>query len=87
MSLIHTTFFGYLALTVISVLTGCAAYHLGSGAYIPFEKIYVHPASNESFAPQSQALITTNIRKTLLRDGRVKLVSSEEFADVILYIC
>ena len=86
MSLIRTTFFGYLALTVISVLTGCTAYHLGSGAYLPFEKIYVNPASNESFAPQSQALITTNVRETLIRDGRVKLVSSVELADVVLYI-
>ena len=86
MSLIRTIFFGCLAVTVLSVLTGCAAYHLGSSADLPFEKIYVHPASNESFAPQSQALITTNVRETLLRDGRVKLVSSVEFADVVLYI-
>ena len=86
-SIIRTTFFECLALIVFGVLTGCTAYQYGSSVDLPFEKIYVHPASNESFAPQSQALITTNIRKTLLRDGRVKLVSSEEFADVILYIC
>ena len=85
-SLIRTTFFECLALIVFGVLTGCTAYQYGSGVDLPFEKIYVRPASNESFAPQSQALITTNIRKTLIRDGRVKLVSSEEFADVILYI-
>ena len=86
MSLIRTKFFGYLAVTALTVLTGCAAYNLGSSADLPFDKIYVHPASNESFAPQSQALVTTNVRETLLRDGRVKLVSSEEFADVVLYI-
>jgi hypothetical protein len=67
-------------------LSGCASYKLGSHAELPFKSIYVRPATNESFAPQAQALVSAQIRQAFIRDGRVKIVSDESTADAILEV-
>ncbi|MEO0508291.1 MAG: LPS assembly lipoprotein LptE [Verrucomicrobiota bacterium] len=70
----------------ISVLTGCKNYQLGHPTDLPFETIFVKPTANDGFAPQSQALISSAVRERILRDSRIKLISKEDSADVVLYV-
>ena len=71
---------------VLLTLSGCRSYHLGHPSELPFESIYIRPAANDSFAPQAQALISADVREAFIRDGRVKVLASEEDADVVLLI-
>jgi len=82
------------ALRIASLLTlglatlialGCKSYQLG-GPELPFESIYVKPATNDSFAPQAQALLSGQIRDAFIRDGRLRLTISEESADAVLLV-
>ncbi|HAV13572.1 MAG TPA: hypothetical protein DCX06_08810 [Opitutae bacterium] len=75
-----------LSLITLALLSGCASYKLGSQARLPFETIYIRPASNDSFAPQSQALISAQIREAFIRDGRVRLLTNEKEADAVLEV-
>jgi len=59
---------------------------LGTPAPIAFGTIYIQPATNESFAPQAQALVTSQIREAFIRDGRVKIVADPEAADAVLSV-
>ncbi|WP_269525124.1 LPS assembly lipoprotein LptE [Coraliomargarita parva] len=79
-------FFGSLLLTMAVLFQGCANYQPGSASQLPFESIYIAPATNDSFAPQAQALVSSQIREAFIRDGRVKVVTSEENADAILLV-
>ncbi|MGB0408434.1 MAG: LPS assembly lipoprotein LptE [Opitutales bacterium] len=67
-------------------LAACKSYQLGHPTELPFETIYVQAATNDSYAPQAQALISSEIREAIIRDGRVKLVAGQNDADVILYV-
>ena len=75
-----------ITLSVLCLLNGCASYHLGSSADLQFQSIYISPASNNSFAPQAQAIVSTQLRKTFIKDGRVKLVTKPEDADAVLLV-
>lgn len=68
------------------LLSGCRSYQLGSPAELTFQSIYVQPVTNASYAPQAQALLTSQIREALIRDGRLRLVTSEEAADAVLFV-
>jgi len=70
-----------LLLVTVSILSGCKSYQLGSPAELPFDSIYIQPVSNDSFAPQAQALLSAQLRDAFIRDGRTKLVTSAEAAD------
>lgn len=65
---------------------GCKSYQLGHPAELPFETVYIQPVKNDSFAPQAQALISSQIREAVIRDGRVTLVADKKNADVILAV-
>jgi len=73
-------------LLIAASLGACKSYQLGSPATLPFESIYVRPVMNQSFAPQAQALLSSQIREAFLRDGRVRLVSDPSTADAVLVI-
>ena len=73
-----------LAVTAL-VAAGCAHYQAGKPADTPFRTVYIEPVSNRSFAPQAQALLSTQVRDHIMRDGRVKVVGPEH-ADAILTI-
>jgi len=77
---------GIVSIVLLSLLNGCANYHLGTSAQIPFKSIYIKPASNHSFAPQAQPIVSAQIRETFIRDARVKLVANQTDADVVLYV-
>lgn len=71
---------------VLATVTGCRSYQLGHPSELPFESIFIRPATNDSFAPQAQALISSDLRESFIRDGRVKLVADEADADIVLLI-
>ena len=82
----HTSMVAMLALFALAFVSGCHSYQLGNPVELPFESIYIKPVSNDSFAPQAQALLSTQIRDAFIRDGRTKLVTSREAADAVLLI-
>ena len=71
---------------VLGLLSGCANYQLGSPAEIPFKSLYIKPATNHSFAPQAQPIISAQLRETFIRDARVRLVAHEQDAEAVLYV-
>ena len=73
------------AATVVLAVTGCANYRMGKPSDTPFRTVYIEPVANRSFAPQAQALVSTQVREHLMRDGRVRVVGPDE-ADAILSI-
>ncbi len=70
----------------ILALSGCAHYHLGSGGKPAFKTLYVAPVVNASNLPQAVAVVSTELRESFLRDGRVALVNSADEADAILTV-
>jgi len=70
----------------LAFASGCRSYETGSGGELPFETIYIRPVSNDSFAPQAHAVVSAQVRREFLRDGRVTLVAEEAEADAVLLI-
>lgn len=66
------------------LLGGCTHYRLGTGGTLSFQRVYVAPVVNETGLPQAVALVSSQVREHLLRDGRVALASSPEDADATL---
>jgi hypothetical protein len=83
---LRATWITTLSLLAVVFLGGCKSYQFGNPAELPFESIYIKPVSNDSFAPQAQALLSSQIRNAFIRDGRTKLVTSEEAADAVLLV-
>ncbi|MBI4626271.1 MAG: hypothetical protein HY736_24010 [Verrucomicrobia bacterium] len=86
---LHECCLGWVAVgLLVSVLglTGCAHYHLGTGAAQTFRTLYLEPVANKTLLPQAQALLSTRLRESFLRDNRVALVNSPEAADATLAI-
>ena len=67
-------------------ISGCNSYQFGNPVELPFESIYIKPVTNDSFAPQATALISSQIRDIFIHDGRTKLVTSSEAADAVLIV-
>src|SRR6187397_807658 len=65
---------------------GCSHYQLGFGGNPGFTTLYVEPVANKTLLPQPQAILTTRIRDSFARDGRVQLVDSPTAADATLTI-
>ena len=76
----------WLGFIGVVTLAGCANYRLGTGATPSFATLYVEPVANQTLLPQGQAILSTQIRESFLRDGRVTLVNSAEQADATLTI-
>jgi len=82
---LRTTTLVMLTFTV-AFISGCNSYQLGNPVELPFKSIYIKPVTNDSFAPQAQALISSQIRDVFIHDGRTKLVTSSEAADAVLIV-
>ena len=78
--------FALLAALASLAFAGCAHYHAGAPAAPGFSSIYVAPVANATFAPQAAALVTTQVREALARDGRVPLAGDAPGADVRLAV-
>jgi hypothetical protein len=77
----------FLCASVAALVTaGCANYRLGTGSALTFRTLYVEPVANKTLLPQSQPLVSTRIRETLARDGRVQLTNSSAGTDATLTI-
>jgi len=79
---------GYLFCLVAAalLLTGCAAYRLGTGAQPKFATLFIAPVTTETLIPQVRELVTTQLREAFIKDGRVTLVDSPAAADAVLRI-
>lgn len=75
-----------LTLFTVAFISGCKSYQFGNPVELPFESIYIKPVTNDSFAPQAQALLSSQIRDIFIHDGRTKLVTSNEAADAVLIV-
>lgn len=77
-----------LSCLVFSVLfaTGCANYQLGTGSTPSFRTLYIAPVANKTMLPQAQAIVSTYLRETFARDGRISLANSEAVADAVLTV-
>ena len=73
-----------LLLTVL--LAGCANYQLGTGAKLSFRTLYLEPVANKSLLPQAREIVSTQLRESFARDGRVALANSPEAADATLRV-
>jgi len=71
---------------ILFAFSSCRSYNLGHPGELAFESIYIAPVKNDSYAPQAQALVSSDIREAFIRDARVKVVTSEEAADVVLEV-
>ncbi len=74
-----------LSLGLLGV-SACSHYQLGTKTKLAFATLYVAPVENRAMLPQAQAIVATEIRDALLKDGRVTLVTSPEAADATLRI-
>lgn len=74
-----------LPLAAAFLVAGCGHYQLGRHADPPFSSLYIKPVANDSFAPQAQALLTTQIREAILRDGLLELRDADN-ADATLEV-
>ena len=83
---LHAYIIAVLVFTTLVFISGCNSYQLGNPVELPFESIYIRPVTNDSFAPQAQAILSTQIRDAFIRDGRTKLVTSREAADAVLLV-
>lgn len=75
-----------LAVLTAAFISGCKSYQFGNPVELPFESIYIKPTTNDSFAPQVQALLSAQVRDAFIRDGRTKLVTNRESADAVLLV-
>lgn len=80
---------GFFALGVLSALvlvSGCAAYRLGTGGRLSFHSLYIAPVENKARLPQAVAVFSAELREAFLRDGRVQVVNSPDEAEATLVV-
>jgi hypothetical protein len=71
---------------ILFAFPGCANYQLGTGGTPTFRTLFVEPVASRTMLPQSQSLLSTQLRETFARDGRVQLASSADAADATLTV-
>jgi hypothetical protein len=76
----------FAVLGALCLANGCASYKLGYATQLPFQTIYIQPATNHSYAPQAQAVLSAQLREVFIRDARVKVLANEEEADAVLLV-
>lgn len=74
-----------LAVCALST-AGCANYQLGTGSAPSFRTLYVEPVANRTLLPQSQPLVSTRLRESFARDGRIQLANSAGGAEATLVL-
>jgi hypothetical protein len=74
------------ALALLFLVAGCAHYQLGTGSQTSFRTVYIEPVANRTLLPQSQPLLSSRLRETFARDGRVALANSAAAADATLTV-
>ena len=75
-----------LLLSCLLLGTGCSNYRLGTGGTPGFRSLFVEPVANKTLLPQSQAIVSTRIRESFARDGRVQIAGSAGAAEATLVV-
>lgn len=70
----------------LAVWSGCSHYRLGTEGKLGFTTLYVEPVESKALLPQARAIVSTQLREALERDGRVQLVNSATGADATLQV-
>lgn len=67
---------------------GCSHYQLGTdnSSKLTFHTLYIEPVNSRTLVPQAKPLLSTQLRETFLRDGRVSLVDAPDGADAVLKV-
>lgn len=65
------------------LLSGCMHYSAGTGSNLVFDRIFVPPVRNNSFATQAQAVLTQYVRNYLSQRPGVSLADSADLAAVL----
>lgn len=84
--MVRPLFFFLCAAVCFLSTSGCANYHPGTGTALSFRTLYIEPVGNQTQLPQSQPLLSTRLRETFARDGRVALTNSASAADATLTV-
>ncbi len=71
---------GFLALSLLLGLTGCAHYHTGSALPAEMRTIAVPPFENASGQPRAEVLATQAVLAEFRRDGTLRIVERENAA-------
>ena len=71
---------------VLFFSAACSHYRLGTGVERDIETLFVPPVHTAGELPQASAILTTQIRETFIRDGRIRIVNTPEEADAILEV-
>jgi len=74
------------AITFALLVAACTHYQLGTDGKLAFATLYVEPVENKALLPQASALVSTQLRESLLRDSRVTLVNDPAQADAVLHV-
>lgn len=74
------------AVALLLGLAGCAGYQLGTGTTQKFTTLYIAPVTADALIPQARELVTTRLRETFLKDGRVRVVDSPAEAEAVLQV-
>ena len=76
-----------LSLVGLGLNSGCSHYQLGTGTKdLGFSTVYIAPVTNEAAVPQATALVSRELRNSLLQDGRMSLAADEASADAVLSV-
>lgn len=78
--------FTCLLAAALLLATGCANYQLGTGATPSFRTLHLEPVANKTLLPQAQAIVSTRLRETFARDGRVGLANTTAGTDATLSV-
>lgn len=66
--------------------SACSHYRLGTGVERDYQSIFIAPVQTNAAYPQAAAVLTTQIRETFIRDGRVRVVNTPDEADAVLSV-
>lgn len=72
------------AAAAMGIAAGCASYRLGTTLPPHLRTIYVATFANRTVEPNIESKITTAVRRKFQHDGQLKLVASEDAADIVL---
>jgi len=86
LSVVMRSLYPFAALFLLSLVSGCAHYRLGTEAKLSFHTLYLTPVENKAKLPQSVAVVSTQIREAFLHDGRITVVDSPAEADATLTV-
>lgn len=78
--------FSLIAAFALLFASACSHYRLGTGAQRDYDSIFIAPVETNGKMPQAAAVLTTQIRETFIRDGRLRVVNTPDEADAVLTV-